>query len=128
MGESALNQSNLKNLPDLLLRFLLLSERIGPLPGVKELYFGDVAAGGVGLQSISIAGQDLANGRKRKSSKPSLRHTKLFDISDTYSGGKREMKIRLKPNGRSLGLTQSDLGRQVTGVLWRRNSTHTRER
>jgi multidrug efflux pump subunit AcrB len=37
----------------------------------------------------------------------------LFDISDTYSGGKREMKIRLKPNGRSLGLTQADLGRQV---------------
>ena len=33
----------------------------------------------------------------------------LFDISDTYSGGKREMKIRLKANGQSLGLTQADL-------------------
>ena len=37
----------------------------------------------------------------------------LFDISDTHSGGKREMKIKLKPEGRSLGLTQADLGRQV---------------
>ena len=37
----------------------------------------------------------------------------LFDIMDTYSGGKREMKIELNANGRALGLSQADLGRQI---------------
>ena len=94
----------------------LWRERIGPLPGVKEMYFGDVAAGGSRTAiDIEIAGHDLekmsvaADKLKNKLAT----YEGLFDISDTYSGGKREMKIRLKPNGRSLGLTQSDLGRQV---------------
>jgi multidrug efflux pump subunit AcrB len=37
----------------------------------------------------------------------------LFDISDTYSGGKRELKLNLNSSGHALGLTQADLGRQV---------------
>jgi multidrug efflux pump subunit AcrB len=37
----------------------------------------------------------------------------LFDISDTYSGGKRELKLNLNSAGRALGITQTDLGRQV---------------
>ena len=94
----------------------LWRERIGPLPGVKELYFGDVAAGGSRTAiDIEIAGQDLGKMSKAAEKLKAKLETYegLFDISDTYSGGKREMKIRLKPNGRSLGLTQSDLGRQV---------------
>ena len=94
----------------------LWRERIGPLPGVKEMYFGDVAAGGsrtaidieiagYNLEKMSLAAEEL----KTKLST----YEGLFDISDTYSGGKREMQIRLTPNGRSIGLTQSDLGRQV---------------
>ena len=94
----------------------LWRERIGPLPGVKEMYFGDVAAGGSRTAiDIEIAGHDL---EKMSEAADKLKnklatYEGLFDISDTYSGGKREMKIRLKPNGRSLGLTQADLGRQV---------------
>ena len=94
----------------------LWRERIGPLPGVKEMYFGDVAAGGSRTAvDIEIAGHDL---EKMSEAADKLKnklatYEGLFDISDTYSGGKREMKIRLKANGRSLGLTQADLGRQV---------------
>ncbi len=94
----------------------LWRERIGPLPGVKEMYFGDVAAGGSRTAiDIEIAGYDLEQMSKAAEKiKTKLgSYEGLFDISDTYSGGKREMKIRLKPNGRSLGITQSDLGRQV---------------
>ena len=94
----------------------LWRERIGPLPGVKEMYFGDVAAGGSRTAiDVEISGHDLEKmsiAAERLKSKLGT-YNGLFDISDTYSGGKREMKIRLKPNGRSLGLTQSDLGRQV---------------
>ena len=94
----------------------LWRERIGPLPGVKQLFFGDVAAGGSPTAiDIEIAGQNLEQmkvaAKKLKTKLGS--YDGLFDISDTHSGGKREMKIKLKPEGRSLGLTQADLGRQV---------------
>jgi len=94
----------------------LWRERIGSIPGLKEMYFGDVAAGGSRTAiDIEIAGNDLKDmsiaAEKLKSKL--LAYEGLFDISDTYSGGKREMKIRIKQNGRSLGLTQADLGKQV---------------
>ena len=94
----------------------LWRERIGPLPGLKELFFGDVAAGGSKTAiDLEISGQDLAS----MASAADLLKAKLstykglFDIMDTYSGGKREMKIELNANGRALGLSQADLGRQI---------------
>ena len=94
----------------------LWRERIGPLPGIKQLYFGDVAAGGSRTAiDIEISGQDLNRMKlAAKAIKERLAtYEGLFDISDTYAGGKRELKLRLKPEGRALGLTHSDLGRQV---------------
>jgi multidrug efflux pump subunit AcrB len=37
----------------------------------------------------------------------------VFDISDSYQSGKMEMQLKLKPEAESLGLTLSDLARQV---------------
>ena len=74
----------------------LWRERIAPLPGVKQLYFGDVAAGGSKTAiDIEIAGQDLEV--MKQSAHLLEEHLKkyqgLFDISDSYSGGKRELKL-----------------------------------
>tara|TARA_B100001057_G_scaffold478427_1_gene548860 strand:+ start:3876 stop:7046 length:3171 start_codon:yes stop_codon:yes gene_type:complete len=94
----------------------LWRERIGPLPGLKELFFGDVAAGGSKTAiDVRISGHDLKDmGNAADELKEKLgTYEGLFDITDTYSGGKREMKIELNSNGRALGLTQSDLGRQI---------------
>ncbi len=94
----------------------LWRERINPLPGLKEMYFGDVAAGGSRTAiDIEISGNNLDKmSLAAEKLKAKLENYEgLFDISDTYSGGKREMKIQINPNGRSLGLTQADLGRQV---------------
>lgn len=94
----------------------LWRERIGPLPGIKQLYFGDVAAGGSKTAiDIEIAGKDLNRMSLASQALKDRLNTYqgLFDISDTYSGGKRELKLRIKSEGRSLGLTQADLGRQV---------------
>jgi multidrug efflux pump subunit AcrB len=94
----------------------LWRERIGSLPGLKEMYFGDVAAGGsrtaIDIEIAGIELKDMSFAAEKLKSKLQT-YEGLFDISDTYSGGKREMKIRIKPNGRSLGLTQADLGKQV---------------
>ncbi len=94
----------------------LWRNRIGPLPGIKELYFGDVAAGGSKTAiDVRIAGQNLSEMRQAAHLLKMKFETYegLFDIKDTYSGGKREMKIELNANGRAIGLTQSDLGRQI---------------
>jgi multidrug efflux pump subunit AcrB len=80
------------------------------------MYFGDVAAGGsrtaIDIEIAGIELKDMSFAAEKLKSKLQT-YEGLFDISDTYSGGKREMKIRIKPNGRSLGLTQADLGKQV---------------
>ncbi len=94
----------------------LWRERIGPLPGLKQLFFGDVAAGGSKTAiDLEIAGQDLkAMGVAADLVKKKLAsYEGIFDVTDTYSGGKREMKIEINANGLALGLTQADLGSQI---------------
>ena len=64
----------------------LWRERIGPLPGIKQLYFGDVAAGGSRTAiDIEISGQDLNRMKlAAKAIKERLAtYEGLFDISDT---------------------------------------------
>jgi len=40
------------------------------------------------------------------------------DISDNFTRGKRELKLTLKPEARTLGITETDLGRQVRGAFY----------
>lgn len=42
----------------------------------------------------------------------------VFDIIDTYPLGKKELKIRLKPEARSLGITENDIGRQLRSAFY----------
>ncbi len=40
------------------------------------------------------------------------------DIEDTYSKGKQEIKLKLKPAARTLGITETDLARQVRSAFY----------
>lgn len=42
----------------------------------------------------------------------------VSDIEDTYSRGKREIKLKLEPAARTLGITESELGRQVRAAFY----------
>jgi multidrug efflux pump subunit AcrB len=42
----------------------------------------------------------------------------VFDISDSFLPGKREMQLKLKPTARSLGVTLDDLARQVRHAFY----------
>ncbi len=42
----------------------------------------------------------------------------VSDIDDNYTKGKREIKLRLKPAARTLGITGEDLGRQVRSAFY----------
>jgi multidrug efflux pump subunit AcrB len=46
------------------------------------------------------------------------RYAGVFDISDSFLPGKKEMQLKLKPAARSLGLTLDDLARQVRHAFY----------
>jgi multidrug efflux pump subunit AcrB len=42
----------------------------------------------------------------------------VLDIKDSYPEGKKEMKVKLKPAARTLGITEDNLGRQIRGAFY----------
>ncbi len=74
--------------------------------------------------NILIAHEDFAVLEKAAEEiKETLQHYPgVGDIVDNYARGNRELKIRLKPEARTLGISEEDLGKTTQGcVLWRRS-------
>ncbi len=46
------------------------------------------------------------------------RYPGVFDVSDSFLPGKKEIQLKLKPSARSLGLTLDDLARQVRHAFY----------
>ncbi len=91
-------------------------KEIGPIPGIKSLTFLGLQTGPPGapievwfqghdMQDILSAADDL---KQRLA-----RFEGVYQIRSDYSPGKHEMRLTLKPEARSLGLTVEDLARQV---------------
>jgi len=47
-----------------------------------------------------------------------LQYQGVGDIADNFPKGKKELEIRLKPEARTLGVTEEDLGRQLRGAFF----------
>lgn len=96
-------------------------QKVGEIPGAKRLNFQANASGPVGLPvDIQLTGRDFD---KLKAASVEIQErlkevNGLYDIRDTYSEGKRELKIRLKDNARTLGINAADLGRQVRNAFF----------
>lgn len=88
---------------------------IGPIPGVQELSFRAEIGRSSDPIDIQLAGNDfevLANIAEQV--KARLRqYPAIFDITDSFRDGKEEVQLHMKPEARLLGITRSDLGRQV---------------
>ena len=70
----------------------------------------DVQFTGLNLSEIIASAEDL---------KASLgRYDGVYDISDSFFEGKRELEIDIKPQAETLGLTLADLGRQVRQAFY----------
>jgi multidrug efflux pump subunit AcrB len=91
-------------------------KEIGPIPGVKSLTFSGFGMGPPGapievwlqgrdMEDILSAADDLMD-RLRK-------FEGVFQIRSDFSPGKNEMRLELKPQARTLGLTVDDLARQI---------------
>jgi len=91
-------------------------KEVGPIPGVKSLTFAGLQAGPPGapievwlqgrdMEDILAASDDLMDRLSKLEG--------VFQIHSDFSQGKNEMRLELKPQARTLGLTVDDLARQI---------------
>ena len=93
---------------------------IGTVPGVKELSFrAELGRGGEPID-VQLTGNnflilnDVALLVKDKLGE----YEGLFDIKNTYEGGKAEVQLRIKPAAEQLGLNLTSLGLQVRHAIF----------
>jgi len=88
---------------------------VGPIPGAETMNYRasffrpgepiDVQFSGNSLESLSAIGDEV---KKQLTTYPGV-----FEIADSLSDGKEELRIELSPQGYLLGLTRSDIVLQV---------------
>ena len=88
---------------------------VGPVPGAESINYRatffrpgepiDVQFSGNSLEELSSVGEEL---KAQLATYPGV-----FDIADSLSDGKEELRIELSPQGHLLGLTRSELVQQV---------------
>jgi multidrug efflux pump subunit AcrB len=91
-------------------------EEVGEIPGVKTLGFeGATGPGGGPAISMQLIGTNIEQvGRAAKELESRIRkYEGVFDIRNSYERGTPEIKLNIKPEAEALGLTLSDLARQV---------------
>ncbi|MDP8228263.1 MAG: efflux RND transporter permease subunit, partial [Candidatus Electryoneaceae bacterium] len=95
-------------------------DRLGPIPGVEKLSFKAVLMQAGEDIDIQLAHEDygvLVEAVERV--KDALAgYGGVEEINDSYIEGKRELKLRLKPEASSLGITETDLALQVRGAFY----------
>ena len=96
-------------------------DRVGEIPGVKDLTFGggDGFSGGppisFGLTGDNIEVLQKAGGELQAKLQE---YDGLFDITNSLDSGGEEIRLRIKPEAEALGLTMSSLGRQVRQAFY----------
>ncbi len=93
----------------------LWRERAGPIADAVELTFtASLFSAGEAI-NIELQGPDLDQLREAADwLKVRLaEYPGVFDIADSFRAGRRELTLAIRPEAESLGLTLTDLGRQV---------------
>jgi multidrug efflux pump subunit AcrB len=94
--------------------------KVGDIPGIESVVFkSNLVRMGANID-IQLAHENFAVlATAAGQIKLELaRYPGVGDIEDSYAQGKRELKVRLKPEGRTLGITEEDLGRQLRGAFF----------
>ena len=91
-----------------------------PIPDVVELSFSaDAVSMGADID-LELRGRDIEQlGRAANQLTDILGgYGGLYDISNSYRSGKRELSLKVLPEAEALGLTQADLGNQVRNAFY----------
>jgi multidrug efflux pump subunit AcrB len=99
----------------------LWRERVGEIPGVKELTFsdGEHFGGGPPL-SFRLSGDrfDALEAAAEELEAKLVEYEAVFDIQNSSDTGGQEIKLTIKPEAEALGLTMASLGRQVRQAFY----------
>lgn len=93
---------------------------IGPIPGVKELSFrAELGRGGEPID-VQLRGSDfvILNNVALLVKDKLGEYEGLFDIKNSFEGGKAEVQLRIKPAAEQLGLNLTSLGLQVRHAIY----------
>jgi multidrug efflux pump subunit AcrB len=93
----------------------LWRDRVGDIPGAVELKFTSSLMNMGDAIEIELSGHDL---HRLKLGADAVRrllasYPGVYDITDSFRGGKKELEYSIKPSAEALGLTLSDLARQL---------------
>lgn len=96
-------------------------ERVGEIPGVETLDF-DYATGGPSGRAIDllVSHRDLDTLEEGAAALAAglTTYAGTRDVDDGFSEGKVQYDFRLRPAARALGLTESELGRQLRSAFF----------
>ena len=92
---------------------------VGAIADGEITFTADVVSAGDPI-NIELRGDDLQRLRQasRRFQEVLETYPGTLDITDSFRGGKRELQIDILPSAKSLGLTLSDLGRQVRQAFY----------
>ncbi len=93
---------------------------IGNIPGAEKITFrSEIGRGGDPID-IQLEGGEIAEVTAlTETIKNRLREfPSLYDIYDSFADGKNEIRLEIKPQAVSMGLSQSDLARQVRQAMY----------
>ncbi len=91
-------------------------EAVGQIPGVKQLGFEGATGPGEGPSiSITLIGSNIETvARASQDLERRVRgYEGVYDVRNSYERGRPEIKLNIKPEAESLGLTLADLAGQV---------------
>ena len=97
-----------------------LRQAIGPIPGAESLSFrAEIGRAGDPID-IQLSGNSLVILKQLATEIKQHLNTYpgVFDITDSLSGGKQELQLALKPDAEPLGISLSDLARQVRQAFY----------
>ena len=90
-------------------------EAIGDVPGAERLVFRAEIGGGGSPIDVELSGSDFDELREvaARVAARLREYAGVSDVTDTFEGGKREVRIELLPGAAQLGVTLADVARQV---------------
>ena len=95
----------------------LWREQVGDIPGVKQLGFSGRGGGPGGGPAISLqligANIEQVARASRELERRIRAYAGVYDIRNSYERGRPEIKLNIKPEAETLGLTLADLASQV---------------
>ena len=92
----------------------------GPIPGVKELTYNyDLFTAGapIEIQLTSSNIEDLTKATIKLKERLQT-YAGVFDIKDSFSAGKDEINLTIRPEAQNYGITMSSLARQVRQAFY----------